>query len=145
MRWEAVTAQGGRSSETGVWRRSLTLDLLRPVGRDHSKSIINRVPTTNPAYVLFVSCFFLTCYVVTGMCSIVYEPCDENSFKIGPPMLSGKYRFIKAKYCVDNFTLWKTYSNFLKICMEILRKPLLSLRESCAKKSRIINIFYFKI
>ncbi|KDR10193.1 uncharacterized protein LOC110838169 isoform X1 [Zootermopsis nevadensis] len=23
-----------------------------------------------------------------GMCSIAYEPCDENSFKIGPPVLS---------------------------------------------------------
>lgn len=22
------------------------------------------------------------------MCSIVYEPCDENSFKIGPPLYS---------------------------------------------------------
>ncbi|GFG28139.1 hypothetical protein Cfor_12524 [Coptotermes formosanus] len=25
-----------------------------------------------------------------GMCSIAYEPCDENSFKIGPPVLSGE-------------------------------------------------------
>lgn len=23
------------------------------------------------------------------MCSIVYEPCDENSFKIGPPIGGG--------------------------------------------------------
>lgn len=25
------------------------------------------------------------CLQESGMCSIVYEPCDENSFKIGPP------------------------------------------------------------
>ncbi|KAK6628384.1 hypothetical protein RUM43_002196 [Polyplax serrata] len=25
-----------------------------------------------------------------GICSILYEPCDENSFKIGPPMSSGQ-------------------------------------------------------
>jgi hypothetical protein len=30
----------------------------------------------------------VTC--VAGMCSIAYEPCDENSFKIGPPVLSGE-------------------------------------------------------
>lgn len=29
---------------------------------------------------------------VTGMCSIAYEPCDENSFKIGPPIFSGELR-----------------------------------------------------
>lgn len=29
---------------------------------------------------------------VSGMCSIAYEPCDENSFKIGPPVLSGETR-----------------------------------------------------
>lgn len=23
-----------------------------------------------------------------GMCSIVYEPCDENSFRIGPPSMT---------------------------------------------------------
>jgi hypothetical protein len=27
---------------------------------------------------------------VSGMCSIAYEPCDENSFKIGPPVFSGE-------------------------------------------------------
>lgn len=26
-----------------------------------------------------------------GMCSIAYEPCDENSFKIGPPLPESKY------------------------------------------------------
>lgn len=31
-----------------------------------------------------------TIWRVTDMCSIAYEPCDENSFKIGPPILSGK-------------------------------------------------------
>ena len=25
------------------------------------------------------------------MCSIAYEPCDENSFKIGPPVSSGEF------------------------------------------------------
>jgi hypothetical protein len=32
------------------------------------------------------------------MCSIVYEPCDENSFKIGPPILSGKFA-AHISYC----------------------------------------------
>jgi hypothetical protein len=27
---------------------------------------------------------------VSGMCSIAYEPCDEHSFKIGPPVFSGE-------------------------------------------------------
>lgn len=27
--------------------------------------------------------------ISTGMCSIAYEPCDENSFKIGPPVQEG--------------------------------------------------------
>lgn len=31
-------------------------------------------------------------FAVTGMCSIAYEPCDENSFKIGPPIFSGELR-----------------------------------------------------
>jgi hypothetical protein len=34
------------------------------------------------------------------MCSIAYEPCDENSFKIGPPVLSGEngISMLKLRY-----------------------------------------------
>ena len=34
---------------------------------------------------------------VSGMCSIAYEPCDENSFKIGPPVFSGENGFSMLK------------------------------------------------
>ena len=31
------------------------------------------------------------------MCSIAYEPCDENSFKIGPPAFSGENSISMSK------------------------------------------------
>lgn len=33
-------------------------------------------------------------FFVLGMCSIAYEPCDENSFKIGPPVTESKPNLI---------------------------------------------------
>lgn len=32
------------------------------------------------------------------MCSIAYEPCDENSFKIGPPIFSGELNGVCSQY-----------------------------------------------
>jgi len=42
---------------------------------------------------------------VSGMCSIAYEPCDENSFKIGPPLFSGENGISMLKQRCGYFVL----------------------------------------